>query len=192
MSINTRLESKTERFETEALEHVDSVYRFALCMTKNESDAQDLVQDTYLRAYRFFDKFEEGTNCRAWLLRILKNTFINSIRRERRQPQMIHLPEMEENGMELRSNGDPEDEVFGDLLDDDVAAAMDGLPLAYRSVVLLADVEGFSYREIADIIGCPIGTVMSRLSRGRSLLRKRLQSYAAQYGYSASAVMSSN
>ena len=97
MCVNTSLESKTERFEAAALEHMNSIYRFALCMTKNESDAQDLVQDTYLRAYRFFDKFEEGTNCRAWLLRILKNTFINSIRRERRQPQMIHLPEMKEN-----------------------------------------------------------------------------------------------
>jgi len=190
MSINAEVKSKTEEFEGVALAHMDSIYRFALCMAKNESDAQDLVQDTYLKAYRFFDQFQEGTNCKAWLLTILKNTFINSIRRDRRHPQMLRLSEMGERGLELSADADPEGKVFEDLFDDDVTAAMDAMPDSYRTVVLLADVEGLSYREIADIVGCPIGTVMSRLSRGRRLLRKKLQSYAAQYGYVTSAVMS--
>ena len=186
MSINAEVESKAEEFEAAALAYIDSVYRFALCMAENESDAQDLVQDTYLKEYRFFDKFQEGTNCKAWLLTILKNTFINNIRRDRRHPQMLRLSEMKERGMELPIDADPEYKVFGDMFGDDVTAAMDAMPDGYRTVVLLADVEGLSYREIADIVDCPIGTVMSRLSRGRKLLRKKLQSYAAQYGYSTS------
>ena len=176
-------ESKNERFETVALEHMDSLYRFALCMAENESDARDLVQDTYLRAYRFFDKFQEGTNCKAWLITILKNTFINTIRRDKRHPHMVHLSEMEERGMDLSVEHDPEDWVFGELFDDDLSAAIDSLPGIYRTVVLLADVEGLSYKEISGIVGCPIGTVMSRLCRGRRLLKRRLRSYAVRYGY---------
>ncbi len=174
---------KDERFEAVALEHMNSVYRLARAMSKNESDAQDLVQDTYLKAYRFFDKFKEGTNCRAWLLRILRNTFVNTIRRDKRRPQIIHLPEMRDYGVELPADTDPEDWVFGDLFDDDMTAAMSELPEEYRTAVLLADVEGLSYKEIADIMDCPPGTVMSRLHRGRGLLREKLQDYAAQYGY---------
>ena len=175
--------SSTDRFEEVALAHMDSLYRSALYMARNESDAQDLVQDTYLRAYKFFDKFKEGTNCRAWLLRILRNTFVNTIRRDKRRPQIIHLPEMRDYGVELPADTDPEDWVFGDLFDDDMTAAMSELPEEYRTAVLLADVEGLSYKEIADIMDCPTGTVMSRLHRGRGLLREKLQDYAVQYGY---------
>lgn len=181
--LTTEAESKAERFESVALEHMDSIYRFALYMTGNESDAHDFVQDTYLKAYRFFDKFREGTNCKAWLLTILKNTFINSVRRDKRHPQMVHLSEMEEYGMDLPVEDDPEDWIFGDLFNDDVSAAIDSLPVVYRTVVLLADVECLSYKEISEIVECPIGTVMSRLCRGRRLLRKKLQSYATRYGY---------
>jgi len=189
MSINADAKSRTEEFEATALAHMDSIYRFALCMAENENDAQDLVQDTYLKAYKFFDKFKEGTNCKAWLLTILKNTFINNIRHDRRHPQTVRLSEMEEHGIELSTDADTGDKVFGDLFDDDVTAAMNSIPDVYRTVVLLADAEGLSYKEIADIVGCPIGTVMSRLNRGRRLLRKKLQNYAAQYGYTASTVV---
>ncbi len=183
MPINAEAMSKTERFEEIALVHINLIYRCALQMTKNESDAKDLVQETYLKAYRFFDKFRTDTNCEAWLFTILRNIFINAIHRERRHPQTICLPEMEERGMEFSGDADPEDIVFGSLFDDDVTAAMNSLTIEYRTVVLLADIEGFSYREIADRVGCPIGTVMSRLSRGRRLLKKRLQDYAARRGF---------
>ena len=186
MSINTEVEIDVEKFETAALEHMDSLYRYALYMAENESDAQDLVQDTYLRAYRFFDKFEEGTNCKAWLLTILKNTFINTVRRDRKHSQNIRLSEMEDRGVELSVDANPEDMIFGSLFDDDITTAMDSLNVECKTVVLLADVEGLSYKEIARVVGCPIGTVMSRLCRGRRLLRKKLQEYATQYGYAGS------
>jgi len=175
--------SRTERFEEVALAHMDSLYRSALYMARNENDAQDLVQDTYLRAYRFFDKFKEGTNCRAWLLKILRNTFVNTIRGNKRRPQVIHLTEMKDRGTELSADATPEDWVFGNLFDDDIIVAMDELPEEYQTAVLLADVEGLSYKEIADIMDCPTGTVMSRLHRGRKLLKEKLQDYAVEYGY---------
>lgn len=176
-------ELKAERFKETAVKHINSLYSFALYMAKNESDAQDLVQDTYLRAYRFFDKFQEGTNCKAWLIKILRNTFINSLRRNNRYPNMVRLSEMEDQGLELASNPEYDDEISGELFDDDVTAAVESLPDSYRFVVMLADVEGLSYKEIADLIGCPIGTVMSRLCRGRRLLKRKLRNYALQYGY---------
>ncbi len=176
-------ELKAERFNEIAIKHIDSIYRFALYMAQNENDAQDLVQDTYLRAYRFFDKFQEGTNCKAWLLKILKNTFINSLRRNKRNPNMIRLSDMEEQGIDLASNSEFDGEVSGEIFDDNVTAAVESLPDSYKSVIILADVEGLSYREIADLVGCPIGTVMSRLCRGRRLLKKKLRNYALQYGY---------
>jgi len=179
MASDTKAKSKAKRFEAAALPYMDLVYRSAHRMVRNESDAQDLVQDTYLRAYRFFDRFREGTDFRAWLSTIMKNTLINNINRDGRQPQMIHLSEMEESGMELRLSSEPEDEIFGKLLNDDIIATIDELPDVFRVVSLLSYVDGFSYEEIADIIGCPIGTVMSRLYRGRKLLRKKLESYAA-------------
>jgi RNA polymerase sigma-70 factor (ECF subfamily) len=175
--------SKDERFAEVALTHMDSIYRSALYMARNENDAQDLVQDTYLRAYRFFDKFREGTNCKAWLLKILRNTFVNTIRRDKRQPQVIHLSEMKDHGMELSDDTTPEDWVFGDLFDDEMVVAINALPNEYKVAVLLADVEGLSYKEIAEVMNCPTGTVMSRLHRGRRLLRENLRDYAAEYGY---------
>lgn len=180
MPIDAKARSKAKRFEAAALSQMDSVYRSACRMVRNESDAQDLVQETYLRAYRFFGKFREGTNCKAWLFTILRNTFINTFNYNRRQPQMVSLSELGEHSIDLSSNIDPEDEIFGNLFDDNIAAAIDEIPDVFRAVVLLADVEGLLYKEIADEIGCPIGTVMSRLHRGRRLLKERLQRYAAQ------------
>ena len=175
MPIDAKARSKAKRFEAAALSHMDSVYRSACRMVRNESDAQDLVQETYLRAYRFFGKFREGTNCKAWLFTILRNTFINTFNYNRRQPQMVSLSELGEHWVDLPADADPADEIFGDLFDDDIAAAMDALPDGYRNAVLLADIEELSYKEIADTIDCPIGTVMSRLHRGRRLLREILR-----------------
>ncbi|MBD3182471.1 sigma-70 family RNA polymerase sigma factor [Candidatus Poribacteria bacterium] len=172
-----------QEFELVALKHIDSLHRTALYMSGNEDDALDLVQDTYLRAYRFFDKFQTGTNCKAWLLTILRNTFMNSIRRKKRKLQTIHLSEMEEYGSEISDESTPEDDLLKDKFDDDLTAAIESLPAVYKKVVLMSDLQGLSYKEIADSVGCPIGTVMSRLSRGRGLLRKRLKKYAVQNGY---------
>jgi RNA polymerase sigma-70 factor (ECF subfamily) len=144
MAVNAEVISKTERFEEIAIVHIDSVHKYALFMAKNENDAKDLVQETYFKAYRFFDKFRENTDCKAWLITILRNTFINMIRHDRRYPQMIYLPEMEDRGTELSGDADPEDAIFGCLFDDDVTAAVNSLPIKYRTVVLLADMEGFS------------------------------------------------
>ena len=163
--------------------HMDSLYRLALHKTKNEIEAQDLVQDTYLKAYRFFDKFSDGTDCRAWLITILRNTLINKIQNNQRKPEIVSLSEMEECGIELPLEEDPEDKIFGDSFDDEVTVAIDSLRDQYKTVVLLSDVEGLSYKEISEIVGCPIGTVMSRLHRARKLLRERLQGYAIEHGY---------
>jgi len=177
MSINAEAKSKAEMFETAALPYMDSIYRSACRMIGNETDAQDLVQDTYLRAYRFFGSFREGTNCGAWLSAILRNVFINTIDRNRRQSRMVRLSETGEYRLDLIADSDPTDEIHEALFSDDVAAALDEIPIVYRTVVILACVDELSYKEIADTIGCPIGTVMSRLHRGRRLLRERLVSF---------------
>jgi RNA polymerase sigma-70 factor (ECF subfamily) len=182
-AIAIETEPKDERFERVALAHINSLYRSALSMSKNENDAQDLVQETYLRAYKFFDKFKEGTNCRAWLFRILRNIFINTMHYNKARPQVIYLSQMEDENEELSSDASPEDSIFGDVFDDDMSAAMKRLPDKLRTTVLLADVEELSYQEIADAMNCPVGTVMSRLHRGRRMLRKELPDYAAQHGY---------
>ena len=184
MQSNAEVISKTGKFEEMALVHMDSVHRYALYMTKNESDANDLVQEAYLRAYRFFAKFREGTNCKAWLMAILRNTFINTIRRKKRHPQMVCISKISEQEIDLSDHANPEDAIFGSLLGDDVTAAVDSLPTEYRTAVLLADIQGFSYKEIAERVGCPLGTVMSRLCRGRRLLKKSLQDYAVRHGFS--------
>ena len=183
MHINAEATWKTERFEVAALVHMDLIYRRALLMTKNESDARDLVQETYFRAYKFFDNFRAGTNCRAWLLTILRHTFINTIPSRKKHTQTIPLSQIGENDIELSGDDDPESNIFGSLLDDDVATAMNSLSIEFRTAILLVDIEGYSYREVAKRVGCPIGTVMSRLSRGRSLLRDSLQDYAVRHGY---------
>jgi RNA polymerase sigma-70 factor, ECF subfamily len=156
-----------------------NLYSAALRMTRNPADAEDLVQETYLRAYRGFSGFEEGTNLRAWMYRILTNTFINSYRKKQREPVTVQEDDLDEWYLfdKLGESGvepSAEAEVIRSMPDEDVQKALEALPEGFRLAVLLADVEGFSYKEIAQILGIPIGTVMSRLHRGRRALEKAL------------------
>ena len=174
-------------FAAAAMVHMDQLYSAALRMTRNASDAEDLVQETYLRAYRGYGRFEEGTNLRAWLYRILTNTFINSYRAKQRRPQESDLADVEDlylyrrlGGVETSQLGQSaEDQLMNMLSESEVKAALEALPEKFRLPVLLADVEGFSYKEIAEIVDVPIGTVMSRLHRGRKALQKSLWDFAS-------------
>jgi len=169
-------------FAEQAMAHMSSLYSAALRMTRNPADAEDLVQDTYLKAYRSFGTFQEGTNLKAWLYRILTNTFINTYRAKKRRPEETEVDDVEElylyrrlGGLEAAAAGrSAEEEVLERITDDEVKQALESLPEQFRMAVLLADVEGFSYKEIAAILDIPIGTVMSRLHRGRRGLQKRL------------------
>ncbi len=174
-------------FEKEALPHMDALYNFALRMTSDPDEADDLLQETYLKAYRFFDKFEKGTNCKAWLFRIMKNSFINIYRRSSKEPDKVDYHDVEEFYHSIRAeSSDPndlEERIFSNILDDDVTIALESLPEEFRTVVILCDIEGFTYEEIADFVECPIGTVRSRLHRGRKMLRAKLLNYAQDRGY---------
>lgn len=167
------------RFERDVLPLLPNLYGAALRLTRNPQDAEDLVQETYLRAYRGFSGFEEGTNLRAWMYRILTNTFINAYRKKQREPVTIADDEIEDWYLYDRLGGSgveasAESEVLERIPDEDVQRALEDLPESFRMAVLLADVEGFSYKEIAEILQIPIGTVMSRLHRGRKALQKAL------------------
>jgi RNA polymerase sigma-70 factor (ECF subfamily) len=184
----TRAEIEKQRdFQREAMVHIDSLYNFALRMTGDPEDANDLVQETYMKAYRFFDSFEKGTNCKAWLFRILKNSYINKYRKESKEPDKVDYDEIKEfyhsvKHSSLDSN-DMQEKMFAELLDDEVAQALESLPEDFKEVVQLCDIEGFTYEEIANMVDCPIGTVRSRLHRGRKILREKLMEYARQHGY---------
>ena len=176
-------------FDSQVMPYLDSLYNTAYRMTRSSEDAEDLVQETYFKAYKYYDKFEEGTNLKAWLFKILKNTFINNYRRKKLEPRSVDFAEIEDSFERIvrRDNNDqtvdPESEFFTGVLDDDVRKALESLPYDYRMVVILADLEDFSYKEVAEILDCPVGTVMSRLYRGRKLLEKALLKYARQHGY---------
>jgi RNA polymerase sigma-70 factor (ECF subfamily) len=178
---------KQRAFECEALAHTDLLYNFALRMSGNAADADDLVQETYLKAYRFWDKYEPGTNVRAWLFRILKNSYINRYRKESKQPNTVDYDEISNFYELIRDEAnDPNDlqeSLFLNLLDDDVSTAVSDLPEDFRTVVILCDIEGLTYEEIAQFVDCPLGTVRSRLHRGRKLLHARLYEYAKDHGY---------
>jgi len=170
-------------FEREVMPHLQALYGVALRMTKSEGDAEDLVQDTMLRAYRFWDGFEAGSNCRAWLMRILTNVFRNRYRERAREQEI--LGEAETSAANLgqfqgAAPRDAESALFGRMLSRDVETALATLPAEFRLPVILADLEDLSYKEIADIMECPAGTVMSRLYRGRRMLQKQLSDYARQ------------
>ncbi|MDA8196815.1 MAG: sigma-70 family RNA polymerase sigma factor [Actinomycetota bacterium] len=182
------------KFAEDAMIYIDALFSAAMRMTRNSAEAEDLVQETYLKAYRGYGSFQEGTNLKAWLYRILTNTFINSYRAKKRRPDESDLDEVEDlylyrrlGGLEAVAAGrSAEEEVLDSFTDEDVKAAIEALPEQFRLAVLLSDVEGFSYKEIAEIMDVPIGTVMSRLHRGRKALQKELYQFGANRGMVAS------
>jgi len=184
--MKTQTSVKQRSFEQEALPHTDLLYNYALRMTNNPADADDLVQETYLKAYRFWETYEQGTNIRAWLFRILKNSYINRYRKEVREPDKVEYDDFK-SLYAARSDGtgdgnDLQESMFGNLLDDEITGAIASLPDEFRTVVILCDIEALTYEEVAAFMECPLGTVRSRLHRGRKLLRSRLMEYARQRG----------
>ena len=175
-------------FERDAMEYAPQLYSAALRMTRNPADAEDIVQETYLKAYRAYNTFQEGTNLKAWLYRILTNTYINRYRKQQRRPAEVELGELQDLYLFKRlgevsgAERSTEESVLDSMVDSDIKAALESLPERFRLPVLLADVEGFSYKEIAEIVDVPIGTVMSRLHRGRKALQKKLWSLAEERG----------
>ncbi|NNN19703.1 MAG: sigma-70 family RNA polymerase sigma factor [Acidimicrobiaceae bacterium] len=182
LAATVTLVADQDKFAEQALEYADALYGAALRMTRNRADAEDLIQETYLKAYRGFGTFQEGTNLKAWLYRILTNAFINSYRAKQRRPDESGMDDIEDlylykriSSLEGGTTGkSAEEEVLEKFTDTDVKDAIESLPEQFRIAVLLSDVEGFSYKEISDIVGVPLGTVMSRLHRGRKALQKAL------------------
>lgn len=184
-----RQNRKRKEFERVSLEHLDTLYGVALRLTRDEQNAEDLVQDTYVRALRFYERFEWGTNIRAWLLRIMTNTFINCYRRSQKEQQLVDDPNVNQTHEALLSNQaisqlqDPESQIMSGLLRAELSKAVEDLPDEFKVPIVLADVYGFSYREISEIQNCPIGTVMSRLHRARKGLQSKLLEQALASGY---------
>jgi len=181
---------KRVEFERQALVHTDSLYGAAYRLTRNPRDAEDLVQDALLRAYRFWDSFQQDSNCKAWLLRIVTNTFINEYQRKKRSREVLDAATAEQettDGVLVQADTverqSPERALLDRSVSDDVQRALDSLPDDFRTAVVLCDVQGLSYKEIADIMECPVGTVMSRLFRGRKLLAASLREFAKTEGY---------
>jgi RNA polymerase sigma-70 factor, ECF subfamily len=185
--LNRSSDGNRREFEALALPHLDGLYAAALRLTKNPRDAEDLVQDAILRAFRFFDKFERGTNIKAWLYKILTNTFINRYRRNTKERNIVEDErDSVQDRLVSRDSADaaenPERAYLDRMLSDDVLRAIDSVPVDFRLAVILADLQDFSYKEIADILDVPVGTVMSRLFRGRRILQKQLAEYAVASG----------
>lgn len=183
---------KAERdalFEQELMPHLKSLYHFAFRLSGNEDDANDLVQDTFLKAYRFLGSYERGSNAKAWLFRILKNSFINNYRKTSKEPNKIDYEEAElylQTGKAAFSDSiDAREKLFRDLIGDEVSRALASLPVDFRTVIILCDIEEFTYEEIAKIVDIPIGTVRSRLHRARNMLRDTLVDYAIRMGYAS-------
>jgi RNA polymerase sigma factor (sigma-70 family) len=175
-------------FDEEFYPLADALYNFAYNLTYNEADADDLVQETYMKAYRSIASYHEGTNAKAWLFKILKNGFINHYRKRVRQPNRVDFEDVinfqnQEEGSSLSGYVDLREELFQSMMGDEVTLAVNSLPVDFRVVIFLCDIEGFSYEEIAAIVDIPIGTVRSRLHRGRNMLKEKLNSYAASQGF---------
>ncbi len=180
-------QEKGEVFNNEFMPHVDSMYNFAYRLTFDEDDSKDLVQDTYLKAFRFINSFERGTNAKAWLFRILKNSFINEFRKKSKQPAKVDYNEVESyyNSDDVDANitTDLRVETVQHMIGDEITGALNALPVDFRTVIILSDLEGFTYEEMAKILDIPIGTVRSRLHRARNMLREKLTGYATEMGY---------
>ena len=184
-------EQDREAFQREAVPHLDALYGTALRMTKSESDAEDLIQETMLKAYRYFDKYEQGTNCKAWLFKIMTNTFINRYRKKQKRKEFLvddgHRPLQERveapEHSAFHDHYESEEQIYFRMFGDEVRRALEEMPVDFRMVVILADLQDFAYKEIAEIMDCPIGTVMSRLYRGRRMLQAHLGEYARDQGY---------
>jgi len=174
-------------FENELLPQIDALYNFAFHLCYNEEDANDLVQETYLKAFRFIDKYIQGTNAKAWLFKILKNAFINQYRKKSKRPTRVDYEDIvsyhDNDDASFSEFTDLRQELFESMMGDEVTIAINSLPMDFRTVILLCDIEGFTYEEIAKIIDIPIGTVRSRLHRARKMLKEKLQEYAASLGY---------
>ena len=174
-------------FEEELLPHADALKTFAYHLTFSDDDANDLVQETYFKAYRFIDRYEEGTNAKAWLFKILKNAYINEYRKKARRPTKVDYEEVvayhDSDDDRITGYMDLREDIFHYMMGDEVTMAINALPLDFRTVILLCDIEGFTYEEIAKIIDIPIGTVRSRLFRARNLLKEKLKKYAQELGY---------
>lgn len=176
-------------FESGELPHREQLYKSALRLTRSVQDAEDLLQETYLKAFKYYQRFSEGTNFKAWLFKIMKNTFINNYRRKKLAPAQVGLDNVQEGLSEGFSDrlgegmADPETELMTDELDAEVGEALKSLPHDYKVVVVLSDIQGYAYKEIAEILAVPVGTVMSRLYRGRRMLERALLSYGVRYNY---------
>jgi RNA polymerase sigma factor (sigma-70 family) len=179
--------AKEKKFEKDLLPHINALHTFAYHLAYDEENARDLVQETYLKAYKAIESYHEGTNAKAWLFKILKNNYINHYRKQVKRPIKIDYEEfvglLEKEDSALSSKADLRQDLFQSLMGDEVTMAINLLPVEFRTVILLCDVEGFTYEEIAKILDVPIGTVRSRLHRARNLLKDKLQHYAAKMGY---------
>lgn len=178
---------KLEIFDKEFMPHINSMYNFAYRLTFDQDDANDLVQDTYLKAFRFIDSFEQGTNAKAWLFRILKNSFINDYRKKSKEPAKVDYQEVEayynSDDVDRQITPDLRVESLQDMIGDEISNALNSLDVDFRTVIILCDLEGFKYDEMAKILDIPIGTVRSRLHRARNLLKEKLSVYAKKMGY---------
>jgi RNA polymerase sigma-70 factor (ECF subfamily) len=178
---------KNEIFNNEFLPHIRSMYNFGYRLTLDQDDAKDLVQDTYLKAYRFIESFQKGTNAKAWLFRILKNSFINDYRKKSKEPSKVDYQEVEtyynSEDVDRQITPDLRVEALKDMIGDEISNALNALDVDFRTVIILCDLEGFKYEEMAKILDIPIGTVRSRLHRARQLLKEKLSEYAKQMGY---------
>ncbi len=178
---------KQNIFNQEFMPHINSMYNFAYRLTLDQDDSKDLLQDTYLKAFRFIDSFQQGTNAKAWLFRILKNSFINDYRKKSKEPSKVDYQEVESyynsEDVDRQITPDLRVEALADMIGDEISTALNSLDVDFRTVIILCDLEGFKYEEMAKILDIPIGTVRSRLHRARNLLKEKLSEYARKMGY---------
>lgn len=178
---------KDADFEAEFMPHIDALYNFAYRLAQSEDDANDLVQETYMKAYRFFDSYQKGTNAKAWVFRILKNSFINEFRKKSKQPAKVDYNEVEgyynSDDTEVEATVDLRVDTVKEMMGDEVMLAINSLDVNFRTIIILSDLEGFKYEEMAKILDIPVGTVRSRLHRARNLMKDKLKGYANKMGY---------